>query len=276
MPPFVSIIGAGWLGLPLALALKKEHCEVYATTTSEEKRNRLREWGILAERVVWDQNHPEKKWGLPQETEILVVTLPPSLGKWATPNSYKVILANILNQTAPLSRLRKIIFTGSTGIYGNAQGILTEETEIQPQNQKEEVLAEAEALLKQKSGDYKVYLLRFGGLVGPGREPAHFFKSQKDIPGGEIQVNLVHQTDCIGIMKRIILGEIPGGIYNVSADEHPERGSFYPQRAKTLGLEAPTFIRGNEPGRYVSNEKVKKVTGYTFIYPDPLFFPSGN
>lgn len=38
MFPFVTIIGAGWLGFPLAKALKEEQCTVFATTTKEEKK----------------------------------------------------------------------------------------------------------------------------------------------------------------------------------------------------------------------------------------------
>jgi len=37
MSPYVSIIGAGWLGFPLAKSLKKEQCTVFATTTKKEK-----------------------------------------------------------------------------------------------------------------------------------------------------------------------------------------------------------------------------------------------
>lgn len=276
MSPYVSIIGAGWLGFPLAKSLINEQCTVFATTTKEEKIALLNESGILAALLLFDQNNNREKFNIPSETEILIITLPPTLGKHESADQYISILEHILNQSMRLVKLKKILFTSSTSVYGNAKGILTEETEIQPQTNREKVLAEVEDLLKQKSQDYEVYILRLGGLVGPGREPAYFFKNQKDIPGGEIQVNLVHQTDGLEIIKRIILNETPQGIYNISADKHPARGIFYPQRAKDKGLDEPTFIWGNEPERYVSNEKVKKMTGYTFVYPDPLFFPSGN
>jgi nucleoside-diphosphate-sugar epimerase len=276
MFPFVTIIGAGWLGFPLAKALKEEQCTVFATTTKEEKKDLLSASGMLAAILLFDQNVTLEGFEIPKETEILIITIPPSLGKKGTLEHYKAILSHILNQTGHLIQLKKILFTSSTSVYGNAKGILTEETEIQPQTNQEKVLAEVENLLKQKSQDYAVYILRLGGLVGPGREPANFFKDKKDIPGGEIQVNLVHQKDVIEIIKRIILNDTPQGIYNISADKHPARGIFYPQRSKDKGMDEPTFIWGNEPERYVSNEKVKKITGYTFVYPDPLFFPSSN
>ena len=276
MSPYISMIGAGWLGFPLAKTLINENCKVFATTTKEEKRDHLLALGIKAEILIFDNFFLEKEFTLPSETEILIITLPPSLGKQVNLEHYKAILAHILEQTVKIKRLRKILFTSSTSVYGNAMGILTEEREIQPQTNQEKILAETEDFLKQKSQDYDLFILRLGGLVGPGREPAHFFKNKKDLPGGEIQVNLVHQTDVIEIIKKIIMNDIPQGIYNITADEHPARGLFYPQRAKERGMEEPTFIWGSEPERYVSNEKVKKVTGYTLVYPDPLFFPGGD
>lgn len=37
MYPFVSIIGTGWLGLPLAKVLVQADCQVFGTTTRDEK-----------------------------------------------------------------------------------------------------------------------------------------------------------------------------------------------------------------------------------------------
>ena len=73
-----------------------------------------------------------------------------------------------------------------------------------------------------------------------------------------------------------ILKDTPEGTFNICADEHPVRGVFYPLRARQVGVKEANFIWGNEPERYVSNEKIKKKTGYTFVYPDPLLFPSSN
>ena len=263
MYPFVSIIGTGWLGLPLARLLVQADCQVFGTTTREEKIELLTAEGILCNKMIFTD-------------EILVITLPPTLGKQAPLHVYIDIIERIIHQTNHLVHLKKLLFTSSTSVYGRAKGVLTEETAIQPHTPSEETLAQAERLINEKTGDYAVYVLRLGGLVGPGREPGYFFKDKKDIPGGEISVNLVHQLDVLNIMKHIILKDTPEGTFNICADEHPARGDFYPQRARQVGVKEANFIWGNEPERYVSNEKIKKKTGYTFVYPDPLLFPSGN
>jgi nucleoside-diphosphate-sugar epimerase len=273
MHPFVSIIGTGWLGLPLAKLLIQADCQVFGTTTREEKIERLTAEGILCDKMIFNDDVSKTDIQIPWQTEILVITLPPTLGKQAPLHSYIDIIERIIHQTTHLAHLKKLLFTSSTSVYGRAKGLLTEEIAIQPNTPSEETLAQAERLINEKSGNYAVYILRLGGLTGPGREPGFFFKDKKDIPGGEISVNLVHQLDVLEIMKHIILKDTPEGTFNICADEHPARGVFYPQRARQIGAQGATFIWGNEPERYVSNEKIKKKTGYTFVYPDPLLFP---
>ena len=276
MYPFVSIIGTGWLGLPLARLLVQADCRVFGTTTRDEKIELLTAEGILCNKMIFNDDVSKTDIQIPHQTEILVITLPPTLGKQAPLQSYIDIIERIIHQANHLVHLKKLLFTSSTSVYGRAKGLLTEETAIQPHTPSEETLAQAERIINEKTGDYAVYVLRLGGLVGPGREPGNFFKDKKDIPGGEISVNLVHQLDVLNIMKHIILKDTPEGTFNICADEHPARGDFYPQRARQVGVKEATFICGNEPERYVSNEKIKKKTGYTFVYPDPLLFPSGN
>lgn len=273
MYPFVSIIGTGWLGFPLARLLVQSNCQVFGTTTRDEKIALLTADGIICNKMVVTPDASKTDIQIPRQTEILVITLPPTLGKQAPLQSYIDIIERIIQQTAQLVDLKKVLFTSSTSVYGLAKGVLTEETAIQPHTLSEETLAQAERMINKKTGDYAVYILRLGGLVGPGREPGLFFQYKKDIPGGEIQVNLVHQLDVLEIIKHIILKDTPEGTFNICADEHPAKGYLYPQRALRVGAKKPTFIWGNEPERYVSNEKIKKKMGYTFVYPNPLLFP---
>lgn len=273
MYPFVSIIGTGWLGLPLAKLLVRANCQVFGTTTREEKIELLTAEGMLCNKMIFTDDASKTDIQIPRQTEILVITLPPTLGKQAPLQSYIDIIARIIHQTTHLVHLKKVLFTSSTSVYGQAKGVLTEETVIQPYTISEETLAMAERLINQKKGNYAVYILRLGGLVGPGREPGFFFKEKTNVPGGEISVNLVHQLDVLEIMKHIILKDTQEGTFNICTDEHPPRGVFYPQRARQVGAKEATFIWGNEPKRYVSNEKIKKKMGYTFVYPNPLLFP---
>ena len=62
-------------------------------------------------------------------------------------------------------------------------------------------------------------------------------------------------------------------IFNVCADKHPDRKTFYTKQALQQGLEPPTFsanIQGDF--KIVSNQKLKDHLGYDFIHPDPMAF----
>ena len=207
MYPFVSIIGTGWLGLPLAKVLVQADCQVFGTTTRDEKIEHLTAEGIICNKMIFTDDTSKTDIQIPHQTEILIITLPPTLGKQAPLHSYIDIIERIIHQTTHLVHLKKLLFTSSTSVYGRAKGVLTEETAIQPHTPSEETLAQVEKLINEKTGNYAVYVLRLGGLVGPGREPGYFFKDKKDIPGGEIPVNLVHQLDVLEIMKNKILNQ---------------------------------------------------------------------
>jgi len=154
MYPFVSIIGTGWLGLPLARLLVQADCQVFGTTTREEKIELLTAEGILCNKMIFTDDASKTDIQIPWQTEILVITLPPTLGKLAPLHSYIDIIESIIHQTNHLVHLKKLLFTSSTSVYGRATGVLTEETAIQPHTPSEETLAQAEQIINEKMGDY--------------------------------------------------------------------------------------------------------------------------
>ena len=57
-PKKIGIVGAGWLGLPLAEHFRLKGYKVFATTTNEEKKTRLTELGIQSALYSEDTSAP--------------------------------------------------------------------------------------------------------------------------------------------------------------------------------------------------------------------------
>ena len=110
MFPFVSIIGTGWLGLPLARLLVQADCQVFGTTTREEKIELLTAERILCNKMIFTNDASKTDIQIPWQTEILVITLPPTLGKQAPLQSYIDIRERIIHQANHLVHLKKLLF----------------------------------------------------------------------------------------------------------------------------------------------------------------------
>jgi nucleoside-diphosphate-sugar epimerase len=100
-------------------------------------------------------------------------------------------------------KLQKVIFISSTGVYADLNMEVNELTDPQPDTVSGKILYEAEELFRQQI-KFKTTIIRFGGLIGLGREPGRFFAGKKDIPNGLAPVNLIELNDCIGITEAIL------------------------------------------------------------------------
>ncbi len=270
----IALLGAGWLGEPLAHRLRQLGYTVKVATTNEEKASRLREFG-------WDtyvlELHPDYISG---ETEgffaadQLILTVPPGGRRDpAVVNTYPAKIGQAL-QAAKAGGIRQVLFTSSTGIYGEQEGAVTEDNPLQPSTASGKALVEVESLL-QKSYAYQATILRLAGLVGGNRQPGRWFAGKEDVVGGSQFVNLVHREDVLAVIERVLVNAHWGHTLNVCADEHPTKVDFYPLASKALGLVAPTFVTDLEQqqGKIIDNTLGKVVLAFTYEYPNPLAFP---
>ena len=270
MMPTVSIIGCGWMGWPCATHLVKAGYTVKGTTTSKDKVALLQRDGIQGFLLNLDTDE------IPPElldSDILFVNFPPGRGAENLLARYQTRIQKVI-AAAQYANLRKIIFASTTGVYaGQAQDLITEETAPDPLRESARAMYEAEQHLAAFTD--QLTILRFAGLVGPGRKAANFFAGKQNLPNPDNTVNLVHLTDCVQVVSRIIEHDHFGHVYNVVADKHPTRKTYYTQLTQAAGLVPPTFSTAHtSPNKTVSNAKIKKALGFTFQYPDPFSFPA--
>jgi nucleoside-diphosphate-sugar epimerase len=262
----ISILGCGWLGLPLAKALIKAGYNVKGSTTTPEKLPDLAAQNIKP--YLIDLHSPESLAAFEFfQSEILIINVPPRRNSG---NNYSLQIEN-LKQALQSSSVKKVLFVSSTSVYKTGSFTITEESELAETEAKE--LVSAEKIISAPENPWQTTILRFAGLFGPERQPGRFLAGKTNLPEPNSPVNLIHLADCIGLILEIIKQEKWNKIYNACADEHPSRQEFYKKAARILNLPEPTFAEENgikSPGKLISNQKVKTELNYQFQYQDPI------
>ena len=272
----ISILGCGWLGLPLAVSLIEKGYLVKGSTTTLEKISQLNSVGINAHQIELSDTEIKGKIELfLHNSEILIIDIPPKLRSNSSENFVKKI-QNLI-PFIENSKIEKIIFISSTSVYSDDNSVVTEATKPNPETEGGKQLLEAENLLLSNS-NFKTTVIRFGGLIGENRHPIHFLAGRKNIENPDAPINLIHQTDCIGIIESVIIkglrqtqtdSRLCGETFNAVAPFHPKRKAFYTQKALELNLDLPEFEEGKIAiGKIISSEKVMAVLGYDFVLPN--------
>lgn len=267
----ISILGCGWLGLPLASRLVKKGYIVKGSTQTAEKLSLLHQHKIVP--FLIEVQKKIKGTNLNQffSSDILIINIPPGRKRKDVARSHPQQI-NAIIEKAIQGSTKKVLFISSTSVYGNVNRLVTEADEPQPETNSGIALVKAESLLVGTS-NFETTILRFGGLVGPNRLAGRFLAGKKDIPNGQAPVNMIHLDDCIHIVEHIIEQDCWGYLFNACADEHPSRAEFYVSQALKQGLEVPEFSsEAIFSYKEVSNYKLKQQLSYEFINPDPMKF----
>jgi len=263
--PSVAIIGCGWLGMPLAKSLIADEISVIGTRQSVAGIELLNQHKIANEQLVLpaDSDTLAKSESFKQST--LVLAFPPQLKKGNADYAEKI--KNIV-QAAEKSGVKRIILVNSTGIYNGLSGEVDETTTLDESDPKAKVLAQAEYELMLFSGEKSV--LRLSGLLGPQRHPGRFFKPGRKLSQPDAILNLIHQDDAVGLLRKLLEVDTPMGIYNGVSRTKGTKASFYQQAARSLNQPVPEFEQAAQInlGRRVNGDKARQLLGYTFVHDD--------
>ena len=266
----ISILGCGWLGLPLAKKLIEKGNSVNGSTTSESKLSILKEAGINPFLVALEsESVSETINDFLAESEILIIDIPPKLrGNNAdTSDSRRKVFVEKVQTLIPFvekSTIKKVLFVSSTSVYGDQNDLITEETNPNPETESGKQLLLAEAIL-QKNQNFETTILRFGGLIGEDRHPVKFLAGKENLENPDAPINLIHQDDCINIIEEIILQSKWNEVFNAVAPFHPSREKYYTQKAKDHKLVLPKFTaEKSNIKKIISSEKIENILNYQF------------
>jgi nucleoside-diphosphate-sugar epimerase len=257
----VSILGCGWYGLPLAKALVATGIKVNGSTTSADKVETLQAEGIAPFIIDLSADNTSINSDF-FDCDVLVIAIPPK-SRSGEGAEYVHKLQRVID-AVQTGIVRKVILISSTGVYSDQNTELDEFSAPAPNTPSGKILLDAEELFKS-NGNLKTTIVRFGGLVGPGRDPGRFFASKKQIPNGLAPVNMIHLDDCIGLTLAVIHKDAFGYVFNACTPHHPAKFAFYTRAAAKSGLEQPVFIPELNEWKIISGVNTNKVLGYDFL-----------
>lgn len=242
----ISILGCGWLGLPLAISLTKKGYNLKGSNTTDRNSKIFKDHNIKPY-IVNIGTYNDITDFLTANVLIIAIT-----NKNST--DFNRLIANIEKST-----IENVIFISSTSVYPNTNDVVTETNPTQ-----NTPLAEIENLFRTNT-NFNTTIVRFAGLFGYNRKPGNFIKPDKQIENPEGFINLIHQDDCINIIEKIITTNCWNETLNACADSHPKRKDFYTKEVLKLRNEKPK-VNENSLNEYkiVSNEKLKKLLQYEF------------
>ncbi len=256
----VSILGCGWYGRALALKLIKNGIKVKGSATTAESLIKLDSDGIMPYLVKFEENSQLYDPDF-FNCDVLIVSISPGFKK-GRGEDYLLRIGHLVN-TIIQQKVKKVIHISSTGVYGDCNKEVDELDEPNPDTMSGNILLVAERLLQEQTSA-KVTILRFGGLVGPGRHPGRFFLGKTEVPNGLAPVNLIHQIDCVGITEAVIEKDLFGYLFNACSPDHPVKAVFYSDMALKFKQPVSGFINELKKWKLINSINLTAILGYSF------------
>jgi nucleoside-diphosphate-sugar epimerase len=265
----IAVVGCGWLGLPLAISLQESGHDIVATCRSDEKASGLSKLGFDSEKFELGNDLTHNRLVKIFAAQVLILNIP--VGRKTITTEHFVQHMQALLKYASDSEIQNVIFISTTSVYGDNNGIVTEQSLTEPQTQSGQINLAIEVLVRKYFTDRST-IFRPAGLVGKDRHPANYLAAKTGLLNPDNVVNLVHQDDVVCAIKTVIEKDIWGQTLHLSALAHPTRAQYYTWAAENLSLTPPDFIKGTgiPRGKRIDATRSLQVLGISLKYASPF------
>ncbi|GGF06569.1 NAD(P)-dependent oxidoreductase [Hymenobacter cavernae] len=255
----------------MAKALVAQGYPVVGSTTTPSQLLTLRDTGIMPFLLrlapTLTPTDADTLHAMLTGVDVLILNVPPR--RSATGPDYAALLQPVY-EAAETCRIAAVLFVSSTSVYPDEPRPMREQDAVATAEANSSMLR-AEALFASPQRPWQTTVVRLGGLFGPGRLPGRFLAGRQDVAQPHAPVNLIHLTDCVGLLTSIIRQQAWGYTFNACAAQHPSRAEFYTQAARKLGLAAPAFQQADTAGgKSIDSQLVREKVAYEFQYDNLL------
>ncbi|MFV8430906.1 NAD(P)H-binding protein [Vibrio owensii] len=225
------IVGAGWLGTPLAQTLIDQGHQVTVTRRSQ---TRLDEFPLTSvQPALLDLNEPHSQQQLIElieqhQIERIVGAFPPGFRK-GNGQEYAQQWQRLVS-AAKQSSVNKLLMVSSTTVYPNLAVDMKEEDATLALAQMSEhfsdnarIMLQAEQYVIDSGIDYAV--VRCSGLIGSDRHPSRFAMRLKQV-SRKAPANMVHQNDAVAATA-FALNQIDNEVVNATTPNTVSKAEFY-------------------------------------------------
>lgn len=225
------IVGAGWLGTPLAQTLIDQGHQVTVTRRSQ---TRLDEFPLTSvQPALLDLNEPHSEQQLIElieqhQIERIVGAFPPGFRK-GNGQEYAQQWQRLVS-AAKQSSVNKLLMVSSTTVYPNLAVDMKEEDATLALAQMSEhfsdnarIMLQAEQYVIDSEIDYAI--VRCSGLIGSDRHPSRFAMRLKQV-SRKAPANMVHQNDAVAATA-FALNQIDNEVVNATTPNTVSKAEFY-------------------------------------------------
>lgn len=275
------IMGCGYLGGRIGAIAHREgdFAKIYGTSRSLDKFPTLQSHAIHP--VLVDVLIPETWTGLALPDTIIHCVGYDRKSGHSIQEVYVDGLRTFLRHLEESAWSGRIVFTSSTGVYGQTDGSwVDEESPAIPSQASGEACLEAENELRKRSArnGWSSIVVRLAGLYGPGRltQKTAIVHGDPIVGDAHRWLNMIHIDDAARCVLGLSKLADAADLY-LAADDCPvERGEYYATLARHLGAPPPRFtpiIEGSmaagreSSNKRVSNLKIKDALDFTFEHP---------
>lgn len=268
----VTIIGLGWLGQGLALAMHNAGYAVTGTVTTQHKAEQINQ-RLPINALQFDCYAPLNQTLSKRlfHDRTLIINIAAGKRNVCHRSYYDAITRMV--DCAIDAGVIQIVFVSTISVFGGQDGPIKNDTALSPVTESALAHTKIEQMLLTKYAK-KSCVLRLAGLTGANpdvgyRHPIYALQNKGLVELANHPVNLVHKHDVIRAIMVICERMLTGVALNLCSTDHPTKHAYYTWCAQQLDIPMLQFKQSNTIGKQILANQTLTLLDMQLVYSSP-------